>query len=84
VPDDTNVTLVLNWYEKSGSDLIGEETVDDLSLDEILGLFEAPFWNKNFQCWAIEDMHVSALQPHVRHPINTKKFAYFIEAYTAR
>ena len=84
MPEDTSVTLVLNWYEKTGNNLVGEETIHGLTLDSILGLFEAPFWNKNFQCWAIEDSHVAAIQPHVQHHLDPQKYSYFIEAYTAR
>ena len=84
VPKKTNVTLVLNWYEKTGNNLIGEETIQDLTLDNILGLFDAPFWNKNFQCWAIDESHIEAIQPHVQHPLDMQKYSYFIEAYTSR
>jgi len=84
VPEKPNVALVLNWYEKTGSDLVGEEAIEDLTLDNILNLFEAPFWNKNFQCWAIDESHVATIQPHVQHKFDTQKYSYFIEAYTPR
>lgn len=84
MPEKPNVTLVLNWYEKTGNDLVGEETINDLTLDSILDLFEAPFWNKNFQCWAIDDSHIASIQPHVKHHLDTQKYSYFIEAYTPR
>ena len=84
VSENTNVTLVLNWYEKTGNDLIGEETISDLTLDNILGLFDAPFWNKNFQCWAVDENHIATIQPHVKHKLDMEKYAYFIEAYTPR
>ena len=84
MPEKSNVTLVLNWYEKTGKDLVGEETIQDLTLDRILDLFEAPFWNKNFQCWAIDDSHIASIQPHVEHQFDTRKYSYFIEAYTSR
>lgn len=82
--ENANVTLVLNWYEKSGNSLIGEEVIQGMNLDEILNMFEAPFWNKNFQCWAIDDSHVANIQPHVKHILEPKKYCYFIEAYKAR
>lgn len=76
----TNQTkIILNWYELEGKSLIGEEEIQDLSISDILKIFEAPFWNGLYQCWAIEPQHVAAVQPYVSHIIQPEVYAYFIE-----
>ena len=60
--------------------LIIEEALTGLNIDEVLTLFEAPFWNGLYQCWAVEKQHVKALQPHSRHLIQPQLYAYFLEA----
>ena len=79
--DSTSVQIVLNWYELKGSSLIAEEPINDMSEEDVLNLFDAPFWNKLYHCWAIEPAHISELQKHVQHKINTKEYAYFVEIY---
>lgn len=81
VAKDSKVALILNWYKRSSNNLVGEENIRNLSLDELLRIFDAPFWNRNFQCWSVEHHHVAALQPYVRHAIDMRSYAYFIEAY---
>ena len=81
VSESTSVKLVLNWYEIKGNSLIGEEVIQNMSADDILKLFEAPFWNKLYHCWAVENPHIKTLQKHVQHKINTKEYAYFVEIF---
>ena len=81
VPKNANVALVLNWYEKTGKNLIGEEPIKNLSVEDILKLFDAPFWNKIYHCWALEETQIPAIQANVDHQFDTDKYAYFIEIY---
>lgn len=74
------IKLLINWYELEGNNLVGELEITDMSIDEILALFDAPFWNGAYQCWAIEPQHVPALQPHINHIIQPQRYAYFLEA----
>ena len=79
--DNTNVSLVLNWYEIKGKNLVGEEPIRDLTADDMLKLFDAPFWNKIYHCWSVENSHIKTLQQHVDHKINPEQFSYFVEIY---
>ncbi|TNF39084.1 MAG: hypothetical protein EP315_00295 [Gammaproteobacteria bacterium] len=81
VSENTNVALVLNWYELKGKNLVGEEPIRNMSSEDILKLFDAPFWNKIYHCWAVENTHIPVLQPHVDHHIDAEQFAYFVEIY---
>lgn len=73
--------LMLNWYEREGKSLVGEEPLPGMSLDDALQLFDTPFWNGMYHCWAVESEHIKTLQPHAKHPINPAKYSYFVEAY---
>ncbi len=79
--ENTNVALVLNWYELKGKDLIGEEPISNMDADDMLKLFDAPFWNNIYHCWAVEKAHIPTLQAHVKHIIDPERFAYFVEIY---
>jgi len=81
VRKDTPVKLLLNWYEIEGNNLIGEEVIQNMTESEILKLFDAPFWNKIYHCWAVDKAHIETLQKNVNHIINTKKYSYFLEIY---
>jgi hypothetical protein len=74
-----HIKILLNWYELEGKSQIGEEEMQGLSIEDILSLFDAPFWNGLYQCWAVETQHVAALQPHIGHIIEPHRYAYFIE-----
>jgi hypothetical protein len=76
----SRIKLVLNWYELTGKNLIAEEKLTGISIDEILALFDAPFWNGLYHCWAVDKQHIGILQPHVKHIIQPQLYAYFIEA----
>ena len=79
--DTNHVKLMLNWYEIKGKNLIGEEPIKNLTAEDMLKLFNAPFWNKIYHCWSVEPAHISLLQANVDHQIDTKKYSYFVEIY---
>jgi len=81
VADTNHVKLILNWYEIKGKNLIGEEPIKNLSADDMLKLFNAPFWNKLDHCWSVEHAHIGLLQANTNHQIDTKKYSYFVEIY---
>jgi len=81
VPDNTDIAIVLNWYEKEGMNLIDEEPILNLTVDDVLNLFEAPFWNKLYHCWAVKKNHIPALQANVNHQIDFSRYSYFVEIY---
>jgi len=76
----SHIKLLLNWYELDGKSQLGEEEPKNLTIDDILKLFDEPFWNGSFQCWAVEPQHIATLQSHVSHTIKPELHAYFLEA----
>lgn len=81
MPDSGDIALKLNWYEIQGTNLIGEEPINDLTVEDILKIFDAPFWNKLYHCWSVNEAQIAALTPHVKHPIEPNKYSYFVEMY---
>lgn len=81
MPDNADIVVALNWYEKEGKNLVGEEPVQNLSVTDTLALFDAPFWNKLYHCWALDNKQIERLQAYVRHRIDTDKYTYFLEMY---
>jgi len=84
VCENTYTKVILNWYEVKGNSLVGEEPIENMTADDILGLFETPFWNKLYHCWAVNKSHIRTLQKNVPHKINTRKYSYFVEIYNVR
>lgn len=78
---NTNIKIILNWYEIEGNSLVGEETIENIQASDILKLFNAPFWNNLYHCWALEESHIESIQQKVKHRINTNLYAYFVEIY---
>ena len=76
----SQIRLLLSWYELHGQQPVAEEELADMRIEAILALFAAPFWNGVYQCWAVEQQHVAALQPHVQHVIELHSYDYFVEA----
>lgn len=76
-----HIKLLLNWYELQGKNLIGEEECHDLTIEAVLKLFDVPFWNDRYHCWAVEPQHVATLQPHFKHTLQPQLHAYFLEAF---
>ncbi|MCW8855705.1 MAG: colicin E3-like toxin immunity protein [Gammaproteobacteria bacterium] len=78
---NADIALKLNWYENEGNNLIGEEAIANMSVDQMLELFDAPFWNQLYHCWEAQSKELKVIQPNVDHHINTRKYSYFIEIY---
>lgn len=73
------VLATLNWYEKKGEKLVGEENITGISEEEILQIFDAPFWNGIYQCWSLGADLAPRIQPHVEHRLQPGKYVYFLE-----
>ena len=77
---NTRIKLLLNWYELKGDKQIAEEELTGITITDVLTIFDAPFWNGLYHCWAIDKQQIKALQPHCRHVIQPQYHAYFLEA----
>ena len=84
--DESQVDRVLEWFErKRPRQLIARESLRDLGLDELRGMFgvkpddaEDP---PMFDCYGVEPHHVERLQGAVDHQIDPSRFEYFVSAY---
>jgi len=79
VPPHKTTVATLNWYEKRGENLLGEEPLSGISEAELLKIFDAPFWNGIYQCWSLEPGQMPMIQPHVDHHLEPSKYLYFVE-----
>ena len=71
--------ILLEWYEKEGSALLGEEQIylTDEELAERMGFKEKypPFVGNMYR---IRKKDIKVLQPLVSHKIDADKYAYFV------
>ena len=81
VSTNADIALNLNWYENTDNNLVGEEAITNMTVDEILALFDAPFWNQLYHCWEATNKELKTIQPNVKHQIDTEKYSYFVEIY---
>lgn len=80
---ENDAERVLEWYEKDpGEALVGEETLRDLSLDDLRALFspgdDDPYM---VDVYEVEAAEVDRLQRAVSHRIDLDRFDYFVAAY---
>lgn len=81
MPENADIALCLNWYDNKGNMLVGEEPIANLSVDDILNMFDAPFWNQLYHCWKASNKELKIIQPNIKHQIDTDKYSYFVEIY---
>ncbi|MDP3935517.1 MAG: hypothetical protein Q8Q56_00775 [Alphaproteobacteria bacterium] len=70
----------LEWFRKKGDDtLVGEETLNKLSLDLIKRLLEIGDENdpELIYDYLIPEDKIMGLQPYINHQIDPKKYQYF-------
>ncbi len=73
---------MLTWYKNDDRQLAGEEVINDLSEQDVLRLFQMPFWNHAYLCNALEkQQHFSSLQAHTSHRLQPEKYSYFLEMF---
>lgn len=82
MPENADIALSLNWYENEGNNLVGEEAIANMTAEDMLTLFNAPFWNKLYHCWEAGQDELKVIQPNVQHQIDTDKYSYFVEIFT--
>ncbi|WP_373033827.1 colicin E3-like toxin immunity protein [Sulfurovum sp.] len=74
------VRRYLQWYSKDTEFSVGQENLKDFELNQLQKLFGVPSDDPMYDCWEVNDVHLSELQKHVDHRINLAKYSYFIEA----
>ncbi len=78
----TYIKILISWYNHDDRQLAGEETVKNMSEEDVLKLFDAPFWNHAYLCNALEcKKHYNTIQKNIEHLIDPEKHSYFLEMF---
>lgn len=68
------------WYEKDGDKLVGQINLPaTFLLEDIQKLFSVPKDNPMYDCWDVNEDHVSEIQNHIDITFEFDKYEYFIE-----
>jgi len=78
----SQLKIILTWYNLNNRQLAGEEIINALTEQDILDLFDAPFWNHAYLCIALENKkHFDTIQKNTSHSLQRKKYSYFLEMF---
>ena len=82
VTNPTHLKVMLTWYKLDDRQLAGEEVINTLTEQDVLDVFNAPFWNHAYLCNALENKrHLSAIQKNISHQLQPEKYSYFLEMF---
>ena len=73
------IQVKLNWYNKHGESLVGEEKLDFLTLHDLQDIFDVFIDNVQLNFWHVKTRHARRLQRITNHHIEIKKYIYFVE-----
>ncbi len=74
------VNRVLRWFEKEGDNLIGEKTINNISLEQLQKTFEIDSENPMYDCYPVESAEqINYLQSLLNFNLDIKSYDYFIE-----
>ncbi|MGL6341934.1 MAG: DUF7683 domain-containing protein [Waterburya sp.] len=74
------IDRILRWFEKEGDDLVGEKTIDNISLELLQKLFGIDSENPMYDCYPVESAEqINYLQNLLNFELDTKSYDYFIE-----
>ena len=72
------MAYVLEWYERVGEALVGEEELKELTLDELQRLFGVQKTDPMYEMFEVDERRARALQRHVEHTIDLRQHEYFV------
>lgn len=83
---EKRVIRVLEWFEKSpGDKLVGTERLDGVNLSDLQSLFgvnpETDVDSLMYDCYPVNQRHVSVLQRFVTHRIDLRLYDYFVSCF---
>jgi len=82
VTTPTHLKVMLTWYRLDDRQLAGEEVIHTLTEQNVLDLFNAPFWNHAYLCNALENkQHFKSIQKNISHILEPDKYSYFLEMF---
>jgi hypothetical protein len=73
------IYVKLCWYTKHGESLVGEESIECITLNDLQNIFNVYIDNAHLNYWHVKTRHARAIQRLTRHQILINKFIYFIE-----
>ena len=73
------IKVKLRWFKKHCDTLIGEESIDQLSLHDLQDLFDVYIDNDICNVWHVKTRQARHLQKITEHKISVRKFSYFVE-----
>lgn len=81
IPDlnSSNVIRRIRWYEKSGDRLIGETTLNTISLTELQTWFGAPADDPLYDCYPVSMPQASHLQQKLEEQLDLDQYSYYLE-----
>ncbi|MEH2355141.1 MULTISPECIES: hypothetical protein [unclassified Nostoc] len=74
------VQRVIRWYDKHGSDFVGEKVLDNVNLSNLQNLFRIELDNPMYECYPIESFEQeNYLDKTFSFKLNTEAYDYFME-----
>jgi hypothetical protein len=74
------INRVLRWFEKEGENLIGQKTIDNISLEQLQKLFSIDSQNPMYDCYLVEsDEQINYLQNLLDFQLDTQSYDYLVE-----
>lgn len=78
-PSPSSVVRLVRWYEKSGDQLLGELTLQDISLTELQTLFGESAANPMYDSYPISVSQASHLEQKLNQQFDLDQYSYYLE-----
>lgn len=75
----SSVVRLVRWYEKSGDQLLGELTLQDISLTELQTLFGESAANPMYDSYPISISQASHLEQKLNQQFDLDQYSYYLE-----
>ena len=77
---ETKIERVLRWFDKKGSNLVGEKVLDNVKLEQLQELFGISSENPMYDCYRVETSEqIGFLEQFLNTEIEPQSYEYFVE-----
>ena len=77
---EKKIERVLRWFDKEGSDLVGEKVLDNVKLEQLQKLFGISVENPMYDCYRVESSEqIKFLEQFLNAAIEPQTYEYFVE-----
>jgi hypothetical protein len=74
------VQRVVRWYDKYGSNLVGEKVLNNVNLSNLQNLFRVESNNPKYDCYPIKSFEQkNYIEKTFNFKLNTQAYNYYIE-----